>query len=444
MQLKKFHITRYMYVFLRTFVFLAVIFLSVDNSFGQSTSNVCLANTKFTIAVLGSSTAAGTGPSSPDSAWVNRYRKALQQINPENEVINLAVGGYVTYQIMPSNFIPSVSGRPLPDSAHNITKALSYSPDAIIINLPSNDRFYPPSEQLNNFDSLFRHGFNNGVPVWICTTQPIGETNWADYQIAVKDSIIQKFGDYAIDFWTTLADENGVVNPIYAADDVHLNDAGHAILIQRVLTADIPDRIYTPLSFPDYTITKIYSDYIDPCGGTTVFSVVCSNIGVTGNLLPEISFQSTYNGETTIQIQSTPDTIRACSSDTLNFVISASEQGWYYLKTIISSPEDSNSSNDSLEYQFYIAGTPSLQVINDTVSSGDTFFLQAQTSPMDSLFWYSDPQGENNIGTGSSFTGGPVTENETFYVQATRGLLSYKNSLLTTTSLLNRVERNYV
>ncbi|MBN1481412.1 hypothetical protein EH223_03505 [candidate division KSB1 bacterium] len=35
----------------------------------------------FRIVILGSSTAAGTGPSRSDSAWVNRYRRYVKNIN---------------------------------------------------------------------------------------------------------------------------------------------------------------------------------------------------------------------------------------------------------------------------------------------------------------------------------------------------------------------------
>ncbi|MEZ4983685.1 MAG: SGNH/GDSL hydrolase family protein [Saprospiraceae bacterium] len=51
------------------------------------------------IVVLGSSTAEGTGASSPDSSWVNRYRASLSR-NTRYEVVNLARGGYTTFHIL--------------------------------------------------------------------------------------------------------------------------------------------------------------------------------------------------------------------------------------------------------------------------------------------------------------------------------------------------------
>lgn len=58
------------------------------------------------IVVLGSSTAAGTGTTNPDSAWVNRFRNYFVAQDSSFRVINLAVGGYTTYHIMPTGFVP--------------------------------------------------------------------------------------------------------------------------------------------------------------------------------------------------------------------------------------------------------------------------------------------------------------------------------------------------
>src|SRR5687767_836061 len=111
------------------------------------------------IVILGSSTAAGGGASNFDSSWARRlqaeYRKNINPADPDTVIINHAVGGYVSYRIMPDNFIPPPN-RPLPDINNNVTKALSYNPDIIIISLPSNDiaSGYPEVEIMNNFRYL--------------------------------------------------------------------------------------------------------------------------------------------------------------------------------------------------------------------------------------------------------------------------------------------------
>jgi len=83
-------------------------------------SNPCEGNEAFRIVVLGSSTAAGAGSSTSDSAWVNRYRSFLQTLNPGNEVLNLARGGFSTLQLMPTGFEPPPR-KPTPDTIRNIT-----------------------------------------------------------------------------------------------------------------------------------------------------------------------------------------------------------------------------------------------------------------------------------------------------------------------------------
>ena len=63
------------------------------------------------IVVLGSSTAAGSGPTNIANAWVNQFRHYVQSKNASSEVINLAAGYYTTYHLMPSGTTPA-AGNP--------------------------------------------------------------------------------------------------------------------------------------------------------------------------------------------------------------------------------------------------------------------------------------------------------------------------------------------
>ncbi len=217
------------------FLFIAVSFLSNIPVKGQEKA--------VKIVVLGSSTAVGVGPSNSYNAWVNRYRRYVQSVNPQNEVYNLAVGGYKTYHLMPTGYVPP-AGQPAPDVSKNITKALtSFSPNAIIINLPSNDASagIPVADQLKNYDSILAHADEAKVPVWISTTQPrnLNQNGLKDL-IDMKDSTFAHFGDKAIDFWTSLARNDGTINPAYdSGDHIHLNDDAHGILFERVVNAEI-------------------------------------------------------------------------------------------------------------------------------------------------------------------------------------------------------------
>lgn len=191
------------------------------------------------IVVLGSSTAAGTGTTSPDSAWVNRFRKYVSALDTSFRVINLAVGGYTTYDVMPTSFVPP-AGRPTPKIYNNISYALEFNPYEIIVNLPSNDASsgFSISEQIRNYDTLVSIARDRNIKLWISTTQPRNFSLQSQLNLlfAMRDSTYSKYGEKAIDFWTDIAQSNGFINPIYGSGDgIHLNNAAHRLLFERVV-----------------------------------------------------------------------------------------------------------------------------------------------------------------------------------------------------------------
>ncbi|NOT34253.1 MAG: hypothetical protein HOP12_08810 [Candidatus Eisenbacteria bacterium] len=194
------------------------------------------------IVVLGSSTAAGIGPSHPDSAWVNRYRAAVQQIFPGHQVTNLAVGGFTTYHVQPTGFV-APAGRPSPDPTHNITTALGLAPDLLIINLPSNDAAngYTLAEQFENYERVVALAELAEVPVWVTTTQPRDLSAAArESLMVVRDWTLTRFGTRAIDFWSTVANPDGTIDSGYSAGDgIHLNDGAHQLLFERVMAESL-------------------------------------------------------------------------------------------------------------------------------------------------------------------------------------------------------------
>ncbi len=216
-------------------VLIAILFL-VQSCFTKSgiKNNV----TGVKIVVLGSSTAAGTGPKNIKNAWVNRYRTYLKKQNPQNEVINLAVGGYTTYHLLPTDSKAS-KNRPAPDPEHNIIKALSLHPDIIIINLPSNDAAYGYSvtEQINNYKLITKPAKDLKIPVFVTTPQGRNMSKEKlEIQFALKDSTYAMFGNRTIDFWNISATSTGNINPVYdSGDGIHLNDAGHKLLFEEVV-----------------------------------------------------------------------------------------------------------------------------------------------------------------------------------------------------------------
>ena len=198
------------------------------------------------IVVIGSSTAAGTGASPFDSAWVNRYDAYLKTLHPDNQVINLAKGGCLTYHVLPTGS-KVASKRPHPDTLRNITQALSLLPDAIIANLPSNDAAagYGVREQLANFETIALAAWEVGVPIWFSTTQPRDfSSDKIALQFMVRDSILRRFPERSINFWDDLASPNGHIDArVSAGDGIHVNNTGHGLLFERVRTKNILESI---------------------------------------------------------------------------------------------------------------------------------------------------------------------------------------------------------
>lgn len=200
---------------------------------------------RYKIVVLGSSTAAGAGPSSNTNAWVWLYTDYLKQQDTRFDITNLAVGGYTTFDVLPTGTaIPGGVNETI-DTARNITKAISLNADGIIVNMPSNDSNmgYSVTMQMDNFNLLNTTAQANNIPIWFCNVQPrnfaIGSSQMTT-QLQMVTQIPTAFPTKTIDFWTTLANADGTVNSLYnSGDGIHLNDAGHQILLQRVINTGL-------------------------------------------------------------------------------------------------------------------------------------------------------------------------------------------------------------
>lgn len=262
------------------------------------------------ILILGSSTAAGTGPSNPDSAWVNRFRKYVVGLDSAYRVINLAVGGYSTYQVMPTGFIPPVN-RPYPSVNNNITYALTYNPVAVLINLPSNDAAsnYPISEQIANYDTLVKILNGNQIPFWMSTTQPRNFSNQSQLNLlfAMRDSTYSRYGMHAVDFWTDIAQSNGWINPIYnSGDGIHLNNSAHRVLFERMRDASLPSilDVDEDINDLDELSFKLNNNYPNPFNPSTTISFVLKNknfvkldvINVLGELIENLAYAELDSG----------------------------------------------------------------------------------------------------------------------------------------------------
>jgi lysophospholipase L1-like esterase/dienelactone hydrolase len=202
----------------------------------------------YTIVMLGSSTTYGTGATPIDSSWVNRYSYYTHNKNLQTTIVNLGVPSLTSYEVLcPTGFVPPAN-RPAPDTLHNISKALRYRPDAIVINLPSNDiaMGYSLQEIKDNYERVMQIADSAQIPVWVTTTQPRNTLSPTErtYQMQLRDWTYQRFANKAIDFWTTVANDDGTINPLYSAGDgVHVNNAGHYLFYVRVMAERILDSL---------------------------------------------------------------------------------------------------------------------------------------------------------------------------------------------------------
>jgi lysophospholipase L1-like esterase len=205
-----------------------------------------LCNKPYKIVVVGSSTAYGTGASPIDSSWVKKFNAYLQIQNQQIQVINIATLGLTSWDVSPTGTIV-----PFPftvDTLRNITKALSLSPDAIILSLPSNDvaRGVATNDIHTNYTRITSLTNSMNVPIWVTTTQPRDGLSPAEriLQMDLRDWVNINYGNKSVDFWSTVANPDGTINSFYSAGDgVHLNNYGHHVLFTRIVEEKIWDTI---------------------------------------------------------------------------------------------------------------------------------------------------------------------------------------------------------
>lgn len=210
---------------------------------------------QYRVAVIGSSTAGGTGAWPLDSAWVNRlnqfYKHKLQIID---SIYTFAVGGYPVYKGMPSSFVPPVN-RDGPDHNRNVTKAnnvlasLPMPNNAVVfVNYPSNKfEEYNIPEIMFCLQTIYDSVVKEGHRCFIITTQPRTGGAWDDPAIkrkmaVIKDSIINRFGEaHTVNFYDGLynASDSSILAKYNSGDGIHFNNAGHRELFERVKAKNI-------------------------------------------------------------------------------------------------------------------------------------------------------------------------------------------------------------
>lgn len=220
--------------------FLLIVFISP--SFGQGS--------KPRIAVLGSSTAYGqfNGAFPRDSGWVAKLEKYYKDLGLIDGIDNYARSGADCYDGMPTGYTPPV-GRPNPYPGRNITAAINHipKPSFVIVNYPSNKYgTYSDEEIIFCLQTIKDYANANGVECYITTTQPrdkmltpVGDDGLCRL-LHLRNLIMNTFGEYAINFYSDIADEGcQIISDYSLGDGVHLNPAGHTVLENIVINKNI-------------------------------------------------------------------------------------------------------------------------------------------------------------------------------------------------------------
>jgi lysophospholipase L1-like esterase len=204
------------------------------------------AQAKYKIVILGSSSAYGVGASTPDSSWAGRTKAYYKARNQLDTIINLAV---------PGSF--SDSGVKL------LPKALGYSPDIVLVAFPSNDLVADVGipRYMSNLRKIYNTVTAAGIRCFVSTTQP-RDDKYAEPLLKVgRDSIMMEFPYNYLQFYDPLVAPGSLdINPIYSAEGIHPNNAGHRLLFQSILAAQIIPSIPPATSL---AIEKVYIAGLD-------------------------------------------------------------------------------------------------------------------------------------------------------------------------------------
>ena len=191
------------------------------------------------IVVLGSSTAFGNGASPINLSWVNLLQSKLIEDEKDAIVINLALGGYSTYEAMPNGFEPP-SSRPFPDESRNITKALSYHPNLILINFPTNDIAYNYSDNeiLGNFSKMTNEMDSLNISYVIFSLHPRNFTDASTRSRlrSLNDKLKKIYTNKINDYYNILSTPFNTLKSEYdSGDGAHVNNAGHDVIFQSII-----------------------------------------------------------------------------------------------------------------------------------------------------------------------------------------------------------------
>jgi acyl-CoA thioesterase I len=191
------------------------------------------------LAVLGSSTAAGTGASHASNSWVGLLQTWLMRTKGE-KIINLATPGILSSSAL-CNPEASSNLMELISPTRNVDKALKLGANRLILAFPSNDTTNGMSAEqtISNFLDMRQCAQSNDkAQVAVMSSLPRdGLTKQQNATIAQIDAaMLKEFGSCFINVRSALADTDrkSIRHDLSAGDGVHFNDTGHAVIFAAV------------------------------------------------------------------------------------------------------------------------------------------------------------------------------------------------------------------
>jgi lysophospholipase L1-like esterase len=191
------------------------------------------------LAVLGSSTAAGTGASQPSRSWVGLLQTWLSKTKGES-IINLATPGILSTSALCTQQVSSNIAE-LVSPTRNVDRALKLGATRFILAFPSNDTTNGMSAEqtISNFIDMRQCAQSNDkAQVAVMSSLPRdGLTKQQNATIAQIDAaMLKEFGSCFINVRSALADTDrkSIRHDLSAGDGVHFNDTGHAVIFAAV------------------------------------------------------------------------------------------------------------------------------------------------------------------------------------------------------------------
>jgi acyl-CoA thioesterase I len=187
--------------------------------------------------VIGSSTAAGVGASRASNSWAARLQAHMA--GRSVAVVNMAKGGSTTFNGLTVMGMAKTD-RPKPNSLSNVDAALANGPRLLIVAYPSNDTAsgYSVQETVSNLLSIRATASAKGVAVIMLGTQPrFLNEELLSRLVEIDRRLDMTVSPCFVALREELAGTDGRLDARFdSGDGVHPNDAGHALIYERVRT----------------------------------------------------------------------------------------------------------------------------------------------------------------------------------------------------------------